>query len=66
MTPFLQLIFELAIILLAAKAAGYISIRLGQPSVLGELLVGVLLGPSVLNISRSALYQQRHSGKHHL
>ncbi len=50
MTPFLQLIFELAIILLAAKAAGYISIRLGQPSVLGELLVGVLLGPSVLNI----------------
>ena len=50
MTPFLQLIFELAIILLAAKAAGYISIRLGQPSVLGELLVGVLLGPSVINI----------------
>ncbi len=50
MTPFLQLAFELAIILLAAKAAGYISIRLGQPSVLGELLAGVLLGPSLINI----------------
>ncbi len=50
MSPFLQLAFELVIILLAAKAAGYISTRLGQPSVLGELLVGVLLGPSVINI----------------
>src|SRR5512136_1753080 len=50
MTPFLQLIFELAVILLVAKAAGYLSIRLGQPSVLGELLAGVLLGPSLINI----------------
>ncbi|HTX89959.1 MAG TPA: cation:proton antiporter [Anaerolineales bacterium] len=50
MSPFLQLAFELVVILLAAKAAGYLSMRLGQPSVLGELLVGVLLGPSLANI----------------
>jgi Kef-type K+ transport system membrane component KefB len=50
MTPFLQLAFELVVILLAAKAAGYLSTRLGQPSVLGELLVGVLLGPSLIDI----------------
>jgi Kef-type K+ transport system membrane component KefB len=50
MTPFLQLAFELVIILLAAKAAGYLSTRLGQPSVLGELLIGVLLGPSLFDI----------------
>jgi len=50
MTPFLQLIFELAVILLVAKAAGFLSTRLGQPSVLGELLAGVLLGPSLINI----------------
>jgi Kef-type K+ transport system membrane component KefB len=50
MTPFLQLAFELVVILLAAKAAGYISTRLGQPSVLGEILVGVLLGPSLLDV----------------
>ena len=50
MTPFLQLAFELVVILLAAKAAGYLSSRLGQPSVLGELLAGVLLGPSLVNI----------------
>ena len=38
------------IILVAAKLGGYVSIRLGQPSVLGELLVGIILGPTVLNM----------------
>jgi Kef-type K+ transport system membrane component KefB len=50
MSVFLQLAFLIAVILLAAKAAGYLSIRLGQPSVLGELLVGILLGPSLLDL----------------
>jgi Kef-type K+ transport system membrane component KefB len=50
MTTFLQLAFLLAIILLSAKLAGYLSIRLGQPAVLGELLVGILLGPSVIDV----------------
>jgi len=50
MSSFLQLAFELVIILVAAKAAGYLSTRLHQPSVLGELLVGVLLGPSLIDI----------------
>jgi len=49
MSIFLQLIFLLASLLLLAKLAGYVSIRLNQPSVLGELIVGILLGPSVLN-----------------
>jgi Kef-type K+ transport system membrane component KefB len=49
MTPFLQLAFTLAILLMTAKLAGYISIRLGQPSVLGELIVGIVLGPSLIN-----------------
>jgi len=50
MTPFLQLAFLLAIFLLAAKLGGYLAARLGQPSVLGELIVGLLLGPSLLDI----------------
>jgi Kef-type K+ transport system membrane component KefB len=50
MSIFLQLAFLIAVILLAAKAAGCVSVRLGQPSVLGELLVGILLGPSLLNL----------------
>jgi Kef-type K+ transport system membrane component KefB len=50
MTTFLQLAFLLSIILLSAKLAGYLSVRLGQPSVLGELLVGILLGPTFLDL----------------
>jgi Kef-type K+ transport system membrane component KefB len=57
MTDFLQLAVELVIILLAAKAAGYISMRLGQPSVLGEILVGILLGPSLLDIAHLPFVQ---------
>lgn len=50
MTSFLQLSLILAIILVAAKAAGYLSTRIKQPSVFGEILVGILLGPSLLNL----------------
>lgn len=45
-----MLIFELAVILLASKLAGALSMKLGQPSVLGKLLIGILLGPSVLGL----------------
>ena len=49
MLPFLQLIFALAIIIAAAKLGGYLSQRLGQPTVAGKVLVGLILGPSLLN-----------------
>jgi Kef-type K+ transport system membrane component KefB len=45
-----MLIFELVVILFASKMAGDISVRLGQPSVLGKLLIGIVLGPSVLSV----------------
>ena len=38
------ILFSLGILVVAAKCAGLVSERLGQPSVLGELLVGILLG----------------------
>jgi Kef-type K+ transport system membrane component KefB len=43
--PFLLI---LVLVLLGAKLAGELASRLGQPSVLGELLVGVLLGNLML------------------
>lgn len=46
----MELIFELAIILFASKIAGDICVKLGQPSVLGKLLIGVILGPAVLGL----------------
>lgn len=46
----LPLLLALALIIFAAKAGGYLSTRLRQPAVLGELLVGLVLGPSALNL----------------
>ncbi len=50
LTPFLQLTLALAIIILAAKTGGYIAVRLRQPAVLGELLVGLILGPTLIDL----------------
>lgn len=60
MTSFLQLLIALIIIIIAAKAGGYISLRLGQPSVLGELLVGIILGPSLLNVLHWSYFTDEH------
>ncbi len=43
-------ILQIAFILIASKLAGNFAVKLGQPSVLGKLLVGILLGPSVLGL----------------
>ncbi len=50
MTPILQLLLELAILIAATKAAGYVATQLKQPSVLGQLLVGLALGPSLIGL----------------
>jgi Kef-type K+ transport system membrane component KefB len=55
--PTIQFLLALAIIIAAAKAAGYLSTLFGQPAVLGELSVGLILGPSVLNMLHWPLFQ---------
>ncbi|HKP29891.1 MAG TPA: cation:proton antiporter [Gemmatimonadales bacterium] len=45
-----RLLGSLAALLIAARLLGEAAQRLGQPSVLGELLAGILLGPSLLGI----------------
>jgi Kef-type K+ transport system membrane component KefB len=42
--PVAPVILALALILVAAKLGGELATRIGQPSVLGELVIGVLLG----------------------
>lgn len=64
MSSFLQLSLLLIIILVTAKLGGYASIRLGQPSVLGELLVGILLGPSLLNLLGLPLFTEAETLSH--
>lgn len=60
MSSFLQLAFLLALILVAAKASGYLATKLGQPSVLGELIVGLLLGPSLVDIGHLPFITAAH------
>ncbi len=50
MQPVLQLALLLAILLPAGKFAASLCSRFGIPAILGELLVGVLLGPGALNL----------------
>lgn len=50
MSSLLQFVIILAIIILAAKISGYLSGKVGMPAVLGELLAGVILGPTLLNL----------------
>jgi len=50
MSHSLQVILLLMLVVAAAKLAGALAARLHQPSVFGEILVGVLLGPSFLNV----------------
>ena len=63
MLPFLQLIFAIAIIIAAAKLGGYLSHRLGQPTVVGKVLAGLILGPSVLNFLQWPIFTDPHLGE---
>lgn len=44
----MEFVLYLMLIILFTKLAGDLSVRLGQPSVLGKLIVGIILGPAVL------------------
>ena len=50
MSTSLQILLLIALLILAAKLLGWAVSRLGMPAVLGELLAGVILGPTAINI----------------
>jgi Kef-type K+ transport system membrane component KefB len=50
LTHSLQVLLLLALIIAAAKIGGALAARIHQPAVFGEILVGVLLGPTALNV----------------
>jgi Kef-type K+ transport system membrane component KefB len=43
-------LFSLIVIYISARLLGELAVRIGQSSVLGELLAGILVGPSVLGL----------------
>lgn len=46
----LQFCIQLVIILVACRAIGGLMPRIGQPRVIGEMIAGILLGPSLLGL----------------
>jgi Kef-type K+ transport system membrane component KefB/nucleotide-binding universal stress UspA family protein len=44
----LLLLVQITLLLFAARAMGEVARRLGQPSVVGEIMAGIILGPSLL------------------
>jgi Kef-type K+ transport system membrane component KefB len=51
----------LALVIALAKAGGWLANQLGQPPVLGELVVGLLLGPSVFNVFGQPYFEAAHT-----
>jgi len=45
----LILVIQIAVLLLVARLLGELFVRMGQPSVIGEILAGIVLGPSILS-----------------
>jgi Kef-type K+ transport system membrane component KefB len=43
-----EMILEIGVILFAARLGGFLASRMGMPSVLGELLIGIVIGPYML------------------
>jgi Kef-type K+ transport system membrane component KefB/nucleotide-binding universal stress UspA family protein len=49
-SPEVVFLAQLVVLMLVGRLLGEVMIRIGQPSVMGQLLAGVLLGPSVLGL----------------
>lgn len=65
MTEVVQFFLALGVMISFAKAMGYLSYRLHQPAVLGELLAGVILGPTIIHfLGIAMLFPDGHSVAH--
>src|SRR5262245_41649542 len=48
--PLSRLLLQIVVIVVAARLAGALFRKMGQPPVIGEMLAGILLGPSLLGL----------------
>jgi Kef-type K+ transport system membrane component KefB len=49
-SPLSLLLLQVIVIVLAARLLGTLFLRIGQPPVIGEMIAGILLGPSLLGM----------------
>ena len=47
-TPLAALLTQIVVVVVAARLCGRLAARIGQPKVIGEIVAGILLGPSLL------------------
>lgn len=55
--PLSRLFLQLLIIITASRVAGWIFTRCGQPAVVGEMVAGILLGPSLFGLLAPGAFQ---------
>ncbi|BBP02406.1 cation:proton antiporter [Sulfuriferula nivalis] len=56
-------LLQLTIIVLAARVGGSVALRVGQSAVVGEIIIGILLGPSLFGLLAPDIFQYVfHSG----
>ena len=55
--PVSRLLVQLLVVLVAARLAGVVFTRFGQPAVVGEMAAGILLGPSLFGWLSPDVYQ---------
>ena len=46
----MQILTSLLVLIVLARVLGHLFARWGQPAIVGEMLAGILLGPSVLGL----------------
>lgn len=49
-SPFVKVLLALAVVLAVGRVVGIVFVRLGQPVVIGEIVAGIALGPSLLGL----------------
>src|SRR5215467_7780601 len=54
----LHFFLQLALILVICRVVGFVAKRVGQPQVVGEMIAGVLMGPSLLGLMFPELHSQ--------
>lgn len=56
-TPFVILLTQIIIVLIVARMLGFLFKKIGQPSVIGEILAGIILGPSLIGSYFPEIYK---------
>lgn len=58
MLDLFHLVLQIAVILVAARLVAFLFQKIHQPQVMGEMVTGILLGPSLLGLARAGRFRR--------